>query len=534
MPLKHVFLLFALFFTLQLTAQSWEEVSKLYASDPDVEDRFSKSVAISGDYCIVGAHREDFDAEGNDSLAQAGAAYLFRRTEEGQWTFVQKLTASDRAVQDNFGTAVSISGNYAAIAAYKRDEPDPVSGALLSQVGAVYIFERDATGHWNEVQKLLASDMDSLNYFGKSVSIDGDRLLVGAAYRNEFDASGNLQIQAGVAYVFERNADGIWEEKQKLMASDLASFDIFGWSVSISGDRALVGAYQHDVNGKTDAGAAYVFTRDADGHWAQTASLTATDAAPADWFGYAVAIEGDVAAIGAYREDEDAQGLNHLQDAGSVYVFEKSIGNTWEQTAKLTASDRSAGDQLGGAVAVAGDFVLAGAYGADEDAEGANSLTDAGAAYLYQKQADGQWVETTKLTASDREAGDWFGFSVAIDGGHCTIGAFGEDGPDSGTYPLPNAGAVYVFENDQVSASTAVAEGPFVRLFPVPTGDYLQITLSEDSPAHAGLYDMQGRMLDEMTFSGSTSLPMVLYGQGIYVLRIRYGNQLIVKRIIKH
>ncbi|HHJ51417.1 MAG TPA: T9SS type A sorting domain-containing protein, partial [Phaeodactylibacter sp.] len=176
----------------------------------------------------------------------------------------------------------------------------------------------------------------------------------------------------------------------------------------------------------------------------------------------------------------------------------------------------------------------AGAYGADEDTEGVNFLADAGAAYLYQKQADGQWLEIAKLTASDREAGDWFGFSVAIDYGHCSIGAFGEDGPDSGAYPLPNAGAVYVFENDQLSASTAVVGEPFVRLFPVPVHDHLQIVLPEDSSAHAALYDMQGRLLDEMTFSGSTSLPMVLYGQGLYVLCISYGNQLGVKRVIKY
>ena len=141
------------------------------------------------------------------------------------------------------------------------------------------------------------------------------------------DASGaNTQYWAGSAYIFERDGSGNWTQAQKLTASDRAASDWFGWSVSISGDYAIVGANAEDedasgANTQNNAGSAYIFERDGLGNWTQAQKLVASDRAAFDYFGISVSISGDYAIVGAYAEDEDASGANFQFDAGSAYIF---------------------------------------------------------------------------------------------------------------------------------------------------------------------------------------------------------------------
>jgi len=298
--LRTLYLLLGIFIILQ--ASDYDEIQKLVASDRAEGDSFCWSISISGDYAIVGAYSEDDDASGDNTLSAAGSAYIFK-LDGTSWSQKAKLMASDRAAGDNFGTSVSISGDYAIIGAVREDDK-----------GSAYIFMRDGS-NWSQQAKLVAADRAVDDKFGVSVSISGDYAIVGAHFEDE-DASGNnTQSNAGSAYIFMR--DGInWSQGAKLVASDRARIDYFGHSVSISGDYAIVGA----SNTTRGAGSAYIFKRDGT-NWSQQAKLVASDRAENDWFGISISISGDYAIVGAQGEDEDASGNNTLDGAGSVYIF---------------------------------------------------------------------------------------------------------------------------------------------------------------------------------------------------------------------
>ncbi len=528
-------LLLCLLYGIHLSAQNWMEHLKIVAPDRDREDRFSKSIAISGDFAVIGAHRENRDENGNNQILKSGGAYFFKRDNSGNWNFHQKVVPADRAEDDNFGTAVSISGNYAAIAAYKKDTT--LNDVFYYQTGTVYLFEKDENDHWQQKQQLFASDFDSLNYFGKSVSISVDHLIVGAAYRNEYDTQNHLQIQAGVAYIFERNANGVWIEKQKLIASDLAPFDIFGWSVSIEGDIAVVGAYKQDKdnnghNSKKDAGAAYVFERDnASGNWGQTSKLTASDRSAGDWFGYSVSNWGDYIVVGAHQEDPDENGLTNLSNAGAAYIFKRDNAGNWTEQTKIVASDRTAGDEFGYSVAINNQNIVVGARKQDLDENSSNNMPDAGAAYIYQLK-NNQWLQTDKLTHSDRRAGDWLGFSVAIDNTTCFAGAFAEDEDAQGHNTLPNAGSVYIFTTNQTLGATTLSQQQ-LNIYPNPTTDIINISLPQNTTVKTvEIYNLSGEKMHSQNNVNSISLST--FEKGIYILKIvDENNNTTTQQIVK-
>ena len=200
-----------------------------------------------------------------------------------------------------------------------------------------------------KMQKLLAGDGAEKDWFGYRVAIDGDTAVIGAMDDDKGTDSGS-------AYVFVRAADGTWSQQAKLTADDGAAWDNFGYSVSVSGDTAVIGANWDDDKGSS-SGSAYVFIRAADGTWSQQAKLTAVDGAAWDEFGISVSICWDTAVIGAMYDDDNGSG------SGSAYVFVRAADGTWSQQAKLTADDGAAYDSFGGSVAVSGDTAVIGAIG---------------------------------------------------------------------------------------------------------------------------------------------------------------------------
>lgn len=396
--------------------------AKLTATDGASSDNFGVSAALSsdGDTAIVGAY--DANVGGNGGR---GAAYVFTRSGT-TWTEQEKLIAADGASSDNFGASVALSsdGNTAIIGAYGANV-----GTNNNQ-GAAYVFTRSGTA-WTQQAKLLAADGTTNDYFGAAVALnsDGNTAFIRAAYA---DVGGNED--QGAAYVFTRSG-ATWSQQAKLTAADGAAWDYFGISVALSsdGDTAIAGAYQADVAGDGDRGAAYVFTRSGS-TWTEQRKLIATDGASSDNFGNSVVLSGDgnTAIVGAYYADVGAN-----NDQGSAYVFTRS-DTTWSEQTKLTASDGAAMDFFGYKVALNtdGDTAVIGAYYADMPGK-----TNQGAAYVFARSGT-QWSQQTKLTADDGARNDYFGGSVALSGdGYTAIaGAYDADvGGDN------NQGAAYVF-----------------------------------------------------------------------------------------
>ena len=385
--------------TLAVTHQVMGRVQevKLVASDATAFDYFGKSVSLSGDRVLVGAHQDD-----------AGAAYVYEFS-GGSWVETAKLTASDAAANDYFGFAVSLVGDRALVGARYDDD-----GGFNS--GSAYIYEYDGA-NWIEAAKLIAGDAAADDNFGYSVSLSGNRALVGA-YRED-----GIGPESGSAYVFEYDGAN-WVEMAKLTAGDAAAGDLFGISVSLSGDRALVGAHHDEAGIGAEAGSAYVFEYDG-ANWNQAAKLTAGDGAAVDQFGASVSLSGDRALVGS--QGDDAAGSS----SGSAYVYEYD-GVNWIEAAKLTAGDAAAGDLFGIAVSLLGARALVGAYHDDDGG------SDSGSAYVYEYDG-ANWVEISKLVAGDVAAGDEFGIAVALADERALVGSHDDD--DAGS----TSGSAYVF-----------------------------------------------------------------------------------------
>jgi hypothetical protein len=380
-------------------APAQHEVAKLRAADRVARDYFGRAVAISGDTVVVGAYLDD------DNGTDSGSAYVFR-FDGSKWVQQVKLRAFDGAPDDWFGYSVAVSGNVAVIGADRDNDLGPKSGSA-------YVFRFDGS-KWVPEAKLLPADGAANDHFGKSVAVSGDTVVVGAPFDDDNGTD------CGAAYVFRYDGWG-WVQHAKLRASDGAIDDLFGYiySVAVSGNTIVVGAQSDDDHGPA-SGSAYVFRYDGNA-WVEEAKLTASDGAARDAFGFSVAVSGDIAVIGANRNDDNGP------DSGSAYVF-RYDRSSWVEEAKLLASDAGPGQKFGYCVPISGDTVVIGAY-LDDD-RGAGS----GSAYLYR--FDGfSWVEEAKLLASDGAADDWFGYSLAVSGDTAVIGAFRHDdnGPDSGS-----------------------------------------------------------------------------------------------------
>ncbi len=323
----------------------WTEQAKLTASDGAIDDHFGWTVAISGDYAVVGAYKN------SDNGFLSGSAYVYMRS-GSTWSQQAKLLPSDGSTDDHFGWSVAISGDYAVIGAISA------SGGL----GSVYVYLRDGT-NWSEQAILLASDGADgalFDRFGEAVAISGDYVVVGASSDDDNGTS------SGSAYVYMRSGTN-WSEQAKLLPSVGAEFDFYGSTVSISGDYIVVGNPQNDDNGDK-AGSANVYMRSGTS-WPQQAKLLASDGAASDFFGAGVSISGDLISVGA-RSDDDNGG-----SSGSIYIFRRN-GTSWPQSDKVVAFDGEAVDHFGRSIAGDSASIIVGAWGDDDNG------TDAGSAYI--------------------------------------------------------------------------------------------------------------------------------------------------------
>ncbi len=433
------------------------------------------SVAVDGNTMLVGANAND------DAGLSSGAAYVFERNYGGaeNWGEVKKLTASDAAAVDEFGRLLAISGDTVLVASYRDDDNG-------SESGSAYVFKRNFGGpdNWGEFQKLGASDGAAGDYFGASVGVSGENLVICASKNDDGDqdtgsayfsttlggesglwyelntithqtpgaweyygtaAAATVDrlvigaIGAGVggeAYLFDRNQGGAdtWGETRTLVSSDAVSADSFGCSISMSGDTVAIGAW--GAGGMSRVGHAYIFDRNHGGadNWGEVKIIEAATPDVDDFFGWTVSLSGDVLVVGSQNDDDNGP------DAGAAYIFERNHGgaDNWGQVAKLTAADGAAEDYFGLGVSISGDTVAVGAPGDDDNGSFSGSV------YLFHRNQGGadNWGELTKVTAADGASNDNFGLTVSIEGDTLFVAA-----PDEGI-----AGAVYVMERNNGGA----------------------------------------------------------------------------------
>jgi hypothetical protein len=392
------------------------QVAELVASDGQPADVLGIAVAISGTTVVAGAENHN---------QYTGAAYVFGQEGNlGAIHQVAELTASDGTAGDYFGSALAISGDIIVVGS-----PGGNNGY---QPGSVYVFVKPATGWTNmtETATLTASDASVDDFFGTSVSISGNTIVVGARHPNG--------PTPGAAYVFVEPPSG-WvnmTQTAELTPSDGTRGDQFATSVSISGNTVVAGSPEATIQQSTQ-GSAYVFVEPATG-WAdstETAKLVAADPQEGAQVGFSSSIDGNTVMLGAPRFS-----TQFYSAQGAAYVFvEPATG--WKNmvsTAQLTASDGQANDHFGNSVAISGNDVL---IGSPNDNVGVS--LEQGAGYVFVKTQRG-WRSTThfalKILASDGGANDSFGYAVALENGAGVVGA-----PGHTVGSNQAQGAAYVF-----------------------------------------------------------------------------------------
>ncbi len=441
------------------------------ASNPDAQDEFGNSVALSGDWLAVGAPNESSNALGvggdqtDDSGDSSGAVYLFSREDSG-WAQRVYVKASNAGPVDGFGSELAFSkGTLAVSAPFEDSAATGIDGAQTNgpggNQGAVYVFVQ-VDGEWQQQAYVKATNTGAVDLFGRGVALDGDLLIVGApgedsaATSVDGDQSSNAASSSGAAYVYERTS-AKWQPLSYLKASNAEAEDEFGHAVAISGTALAVGApgesssdtsaTNPDDNAAHEAGAVYVFER-AGTSYEQVAYLKASNANAEDRFGEYLALEGDtlvVSAVGESTFGGDGTESNELRpQSGAVYVFERA-GGAWSQTAYLKAPVIRETAYFGTALGLAGDTLVVGALGDDS-----GDLPLSGAAYVYARTAQG-WELSEAMKAANAEAGDRFGGGVTISPTLLAIGAHNEAANVAGingdwtNNDTPGAGAVYLY-----------------------------------------------------------------------------------------
>ncbi|NBU02839.1 MAG: T9SS C-terminal target domain-containing protein [Bacteroidetes bacterium] len=268
-------------------------------------------------------------------------------------------------------------------------------------------------------------------------------------------------------------------------------------------------------------------------NWTPVKKIVASDRATSDEFGISVAISGDYLIVGAYAEDEDASGNNSFNGAGSAYIFKNNAGN-WVQLNKIVASDRSFVDRFGEAVDISGDYAIVGAYFESQDASGGNTLTTSGSAYIFKNTA-GSWKQVNKLVASDRSAEDRFGEAVAISGNYAMVGAWNEDEDANGSVTMNDAGSVYIYKNAVSTGVDEHEFETTLKVFPNPGNGNYMVDLGEDfENTVVSISDIYGKLIQSKTVTNSQVFEInILEPSGIYIIEFKSGDKNAVIRIVK-
>jgi FG-GAP repeat len=316
-------------------------------------------------------------------------------------TAYQPVGNEDGIAQDVFGSSVAISGDFAIVGSPNDDE-----GAGLIDNGSATILKRNAsTGKWESQGKVVNPSGVTDDEFGRSVAISGDYAIVGTPYDDE----GAGLVNNGSATIFKRNTGtGIWESQGKLVNPDAANNDVFGWSVAISGDFAIVGARQDD----NATGSATIFKRNSGtGIWEAQGKLAITNPTPISYFGASVSIDGDYAIVGA---PEDGP--------GSATIFKRNSGSgIWETQIKLT---QPISLTFGSSVSISGNYAIVG----DPYDSTVPGLSYNGSATIFKRNTlTGVWELQTKLQNTSPASSDFFGQSVSLSGDYAIVGSPNND-----------------------------------------------------------------------------------------------------------
>lgn len=463
-----LFLLFFILLSLGSTsfAQNWSEVQKVVASNRTTFSLYGTSVAVYGDYAVVGA-------PGYNS--SAGIVYVLERNTSGQWIQVKSLEDPNKASNDFFGNTVAIYGDRIAVGAPNATFVH--GGQTITGGGKAVIFERDLGGSWGYKATVRDPTPQANAQFSSSIALDSNTLVCGSPY---YDLAGFLDV--GVVRIFDQ-ISGNWTSTASIAPPmGYAAYDLMGYAVDIDGNTIIT------TIGRRGQVTVYEKTSS----WNLAHYLSNPTGNGADYFGNSIALHNDAVVVGAPNHDGQ----------GAAYLFEKN-NNAWSLVDTFYANNRTANDQFGFSVDIYDNTVLVGANYESEDINNMNTFSKAGSAFLFKKTGTGigNWNFAQKLIASDRNTNDNFGTSLSLSGNYAFIGAPGESEDATGANSISNAGSSYIYEacvNSRTDSITACApytwygssytsSGTYNIVVPSPSGCDSLLQLNLIVPVYTGV-----------------------------------------------
>jgi len=499
-------LLFMVTSTIELSAQYWEPVATIIADDRMKSDGFGYSVSIQDKFAIVGAKYKDYISEDmQDTLKVAGATYIYEQYPDNNWYQKRKILATEVTEGDFFGWSVLMKDSTAFVGSFAQIDP------------VVLVYKPDMNNTWSLFQSIGSGSFYSYS-FGTSIAKDAQNLIVGAY----------LDEHTGAVIAFRSDSAGLWQETQKIKAYDAYKDDYFGYSTSVSGSYAFIGAYleDHDRYGFDscfNTGSVYVYELDSLGNWNFNDKLRATDHHPNDNFGFSVCVSGNYAIVGAPYQSFNADGQDSLWRAGAAYIFELGEAGYWYLKQKLVAPVRKYQANFGYSVSISGEYAVAGSFRHTNEFD---ILT--GSAFVYHREESGEWVYMDQLWPEGELLSLSFGTSVAIADSAIIIGSTAES--EQGYFG--GCGSAYIFrysETDRpvVQESNYPGESADVlRIIPNPASDFLRIEFSGILINEISLIDLTGRIvLKKQSVTNNEHINISHLRKGLYLAKVYYGDK---------
>ena len=489
--MKKLFLFLLLFFIeLSIYADNWELVQKVVPFVQREDANFGSSVSISGDYAIIGAQYDNFDSNNNDSISSAGAAYVFHK-EGNKWIQQQKIVASDRTEGTFFGASVAISGDYVVVGS--DGEGHYTDG--LNCAGAAYVFVRNGTT-WTQQQKFVAPVRTEWDRFGEKVSISGDYIVISAPNEDEDENETNTIDFSGSVYMYKRNGTS-WLLQQKIVAPDRAKGNYFGLSFSIY-ENYLVIASGYEW-GKLDYGSIYIYENNGN-DWTLQQKLTKTDfiqsyrGVPEN-----VSIFGDYIAVGSRVDD-------YLLEVADVFVRE---GTVWKAQQHITLPTSPTAYTCTDVALYEKNLIIS---------TGENGV------FIYERN-DSIWTEKEKIVNDESESIDVFmdGNSVAISDHYAMIGAQYNG--------KKKEGAAYFYSKDEQTGIKIQDSEKLINVYYTPNKQIkIYYNSSIGTNYNISIYSILGQVIYSSSFSSFPQTINYEFTSGSYILKIDSERSSISKK----
>ena len=385
------------------------QIAKITNSSTQKSSAFGNAVAMNGDYIVVGAYEED------TQYKNAGTAYIYKKSLNGEFFEVAKIEADDTSKGDGFAKSVAIYGDYIAIGSPLQNNKE----------GATYLFQKVSDTTVNQKYKIEASDTSRGDMFGESVAMTDKYVLVSAP-QADIEKDGTTYSKAGAVYLYTISSSGSLVDEIKISANSPKQDDEFGTSIAIFGDYIVISSPNKDSLDENDIGYVYLFKIE-ENEVIQKGAFQADDATGYAYFGSSISIDNSYILVGAKGDNSKTTG------AGSTYLFKKDSNNNITQIAKFYADDSKQNDAFGKSVSIDGNYMVV-----------SNST---GSIYTFKKEADNDnnITQIIKNEAFDTETDDGFGTSIFIDGDYIVVGAYKKGSRAS------NNQSVYLFYMEPLS-----------------------------------------------------------------------------------